>query len=87
MIDRSVLREHVAGLIAAASDGALSAAEALLPDASLTELGLNSLGVLRLIDVIDAEYGIDVAPNGMTPPDSIDALVDRMEHGGLRLTD
>jgi len=84
-MNRTVLRERLANMIEAASDGELSAADALVPAASLTDLGFDSLGYLRLIDKIEAEYGIDVALNGEAPPASVDALADHLHRHGLPL--
>jgi acyl carrier protein len=82
------LREHLASLIESATDGTvpaadLLAADALAPGVSLTELGLDSLGFLRLIDALEAEFGIEVALHGEPPPDSLDALADYLLSRGL----
>jgi acyl carrier protein len=86
-MDRSALRERLANMVAAASDGELAAGDALQPAASLTDLGLGSLGFLRLIDAVEAEYGIEVALDGTAPPDSVEALADQLERAGLPLAD
>jgi acyl carrier protein len=65
-------RERLAELVAAASDGDVSAADALAGTASLSDLGLSSLGLLRLIDAIEIEYGteLDLADD----PAALDSL-------------
>jgi acyl carrier protein len=49
-------RRQLAGLIATATSGAVSAAGALAADTSLYDLGVDSLGWLRLIDAIEVTY-------------------------------
>ncbi|RBQ14803.1 acyl carrier protein [Spongiactinospora rosea] len=53
-------KERLAGLVAAASDGEVSAAEALAADLPLSALGFTSLAQMRLIDAIEREFGVDV---------------------------
>jgi acyl carrier protein len=66
------LRERLAEMVAAASDGEVPADEALGDGASLRALGLSSLGYLRLIDAIESEFGVDVDLAG--DPASLDTL-------------
>lgn len=54
------LRHRLAELVATASDGDVRADDALRPGISLAELGLSSLGHLRLIDAVEAEYGVQL---------------------------
>ena len=76
----SSLRIRLAGAIADATDGAVSAQEVLSSDASLTALGMTSLGYVRLLDVLDSEFGVFVGFDE-TMPKTIDDLVRRVETG------
>jgi acyl carrier protein len=69
----TALRERLAALVASASDGAVSAADALASEHSLRALGLDSLGYLRLIDAVEAAYGVDISADQSTL-DSLDAI-------------
>jgi acyl carrier protein len=86
-MNRSALRERLADMVAAASDGDVSAAASLVPGASLTDLGLGSLGFLRLIDAIEVGYGIELALTGEPPPDTVDDLAGQLERCGLQFVD
>jgi acyl carrier protein len=48
----------IAGLVEQASDGLISAAEALRPDTDLQERGLTSLAFLQLVDAVENELGV-----------------------------
>jgi acyl carrier protein len=50
----------IANLVEHASDGLISAAEALKPDTDLQERGLSSLAFLQLVDAIENEVGVYV---------------------------
>ena len=50
----------IAGLVEHASDGLISAAEALDPETDLQEQGLSSLAFLQLVDAIENELGVYV---------------------------
>jgi acyl carrier protein len=54
------LRQALAAMIADASDGALTAADALAGTHALTALGLTSLARIRLIDAIEDTFAIDL---------------------------
>jgi acyl carrier protein len=54
------IRRMLADMIAEASDGEVSAEEALAGDHSLAALGLGSLALIRLIDAIEDTFGVDV---------------------------
>ncbi|NUW36732.1 acyl carrier protein [Nonomuraea sp. SMC257] len=56
------LRERLAGLVAEATDGEVEAADVLAGPARLTDLGVTSLGLLRLIDAVETEFGVEVDP-------------------------
>ncbi|MFI0423845.1 acyl carrier protein [Spongiactinospora sp. 9N601] len=53
-------KERLAELVATASDGEVSAAEALAAELPLSALGVTSLAQMRLIDAIEREFGVDV---------------------------
>ncbi len=50
----------IAGLVEHASDGLISASEALKPETDLQEQGLTSLAFLQLVDAIENELGVYV---------------------------
>ena len=50
----------IAGLVEQASDGLISATEALKPDTDLQERGLTSLAFLQLVDAVENELGVYV---------------------------
>lgn len=77
------LRDRVAELVDRATGGGVRAADALAGEASLTALGLDSLGLLRLVDAIEAEYGVEIdASGGGRRLDTLDDLVDRIIQAG-----
>ncbi len=73
------LRTTLADMIADASDGEITAEQALAGDHSLAALGLTSLALIRLIDAIEDSFGVDLDP-GADPSsfDSVDTLADRV---------
>lgn len=50
----------IADLVEHASDGVISASEALKPDTDLRERGLTSLAFLQLVDAVENELGVYV---------------------------
>ena len=73
------LRERLAELVAQASEGEITAAEALAENDSLTVLGLTSLGHLRLIDAVEREFGVPLDPDGsMAYLETVDRLADHL---------
>ncbi|MEU4565180.1 acyl carrier protein [Micromonospora sp. NPDC023956] len=72
------LRQRVAELVSAATGGEVSVAD-LTAGGSMIALGLDSLGLLRLVDAIELEYGVEVdlqAPGrGLDTLDDLVALV------------
>lgn len=72
------LRQRVAGLVSEATGGQVAVADLLAGD-SMIALGLDSLGLLRLVDAIELEYGVEVdlqAPGrGLDTLDDLVALV------------
>lgn len=53
------LRQQVAELVGEATGGQVAVAD-LLAGGSLVALGLDSLGLLRLVDAIELTYGVEV---------------------------
>ena len=47
----------------------------VLAGGSLVALGVDSLGMLRLVDAIELEYGVEIELSGNRPLDSLDDLV------------
>ena len=54
------LESVIAGLVEHASDGLISAAEAMQPHTDLQERGLTSMAFLQLVDAIENELGVYV---------------------------
>ncbi|WDZ83594.1 acyl carrier protein [Micromonospora cathayae] len=53
------LRQRIAELVSAATGGEVTVAD-LLAGGSMVALGVDSLGLLRLVDAIELEYGVEV---------------------------
>jgi acyl carrier protein len=72
----TTVRRRLAELVSAASDDLITADEALRATVPLTALGMSSLAQMRLIDAIEAEFGvqIDLAGDGVDLLDDLDAL-------------
>ncbi|WP_433254103.1 acyl carrier protein [Streptosporangium sp. CA-135522] len=71
-----VVRERLAAMVATASDGAVTAKEALAATVPLSALGVTSLAQMRLIDAVETEFGveIDLSGDGLGLLDDLDAL-------------
>jgi acyl carrier protein len=83
-VTRGALRSRLAELVEAASDGEVTAADALAPRASLSDLGIGSLEFVRLIDILESEYGIEVDLGGEADlMDSVDALEAYLKRHGV----
>ncbi|UWE12567.1 acyl carrier protein [Actinacidiphila bryophytorum] len=69
-------KRRLAELVAEASDGAITADQALTTRLPLTDLGLTSLSRMRLIDAVEDEYGVDIELDGAgwDLVDDLDAL-------------
>ncbi|WP_214321299.1 acyl carrier protein [Nonomuraea sediminis] len=65
------LRERLADMIAKATDGEVEPFDVLAGQARLTDLGVTSLAFLRLIDLVEAEFGVELDPAAL---DSLDEL-------------
>jgi len=73
------LRGTLAGMIADASDGEVTAEQVLAGHHSLAALGLTSLALLRLIDAIEDAFGVDLDLGAdHSSFDSIDTLADHL---------
>lgn len=55
-----ILRRRLAELVNEVTDGTVGADDALVSGASLVALGVDSLGLLRLIDAIEIEYDVEL---------------------------
>jgi len=78
------LRHDLATLVAEASDGQLSAAEALAEPESLGLLGLTSIGHVRLIQAVERRYGVTVEPDDdITALDTVHALAEYLRERGI----
>ncbi|WP_206024771.1 acyl carrier protein [Micromonospora zingiberis] len=74
-MDGTELRTRVAALVSEATAGEVSASD-VLAGGSMISLGVDSLGLLRLVDAIELEYGVEVELNdGGRTLDSLDDLV------------
>lgn len=71
-----MVRERLAAMVASASDGAVTAREALAATVPLSALGVTSLAQMRLIDAVETEFGveIDLSGDGFDLLDDLDAL-------------
>jgi acyl carrier protein len=74
-----LLRVRLASMIADASDGEVTAEQALAGGHSLAALGLTSLALLRLIDAIEDGFDVDLDLGAdLSSFDSIDALASHL---------
>ncbi|MEV6693585.1 acyl carrier protein [Micromonospora sp. NPDC051196] len=73
-MDDTELRERVAVLVSEATAGEVPAAD-VLAGGSLIALGVDSLGLLRLVDAIESEYGVEIELNAGGSLDTLDELV------------
>lgn len=74
------LRQRLAELVAAATEGDVGPAEVLAGGRSLRALGVGSLAFLRLVDAIEAEFGVelDLDAPGL---ETLDGLAGRVAAG------
>jgi acyl carrier protein len=79
MADPGQVKLELADMIAAASDGAVSAADVLAARHPLSALGLTSLARIRLIDVIEDSFGVDLdLDDDLSSFEHVDALAARL---------
>jgi len=64
---------RVVPLVEAAAEGFLAGHE-IPPDVSLRALGLGSMGFLRLIDALEAEFGIELDIAELSAQDTVIAI-------------
>jgi MbtH protein len=82
---RSRLRESLAAALEKASDGQVTAAEVLRADTSFVAMGVTSLTMVRLIDVIETE--LDVIVDMDHDPRVLEDLGSLVDHiAGQRLS-
>ncbi|MEQ4304753.1 acyl carrier protein [Plantactinospora sp. B6F1] len=78
------LRRDLATLVVEASDGQISAADALTEAESLGLLGLTSIGHVRLIQAVEQRYGVVVEPDDdVSALDTVPALADYLRERGI----
>lgn len=82
MTDQDKMRLRVAELIAAATSGAVADSEVLAGQVALHDLGVDSLGWLRLLDALELTYGveIDLASVDLHTA-TVDTIVGRVQAG------
>jgi acyl carrier protein len=69
------IHHELATLVAEASDGQISVAEALAESESLGLLGLTSMGYVRLIQAVERRYGVAVeVDDDLSTLDTVPAL-------------
>ncbi|XVQ87757.1 acyl carrier protein [Microbispora siamensis] len=71
-----MIKKRLAELVAESSDGAVTADEVLAATVPLSALGVTSITMLRLIDAIESEFGVefDLSEDGMDLLDDLDRL-------------
>lgn len=62
MLTRDELRDRLADLVSQATDGELTVAE-VRQGTILSDLGFGSLGLLRLVDAVELEFGVELDLN------------------------
>lgn len=76
------LRRQLAAMVAEASDGEVPAADALAGTAPLPQLGMTSLALLRLVDAVEARYGVEIDLADPAALDSVAGLADHLAARG-----
>ena len=80
----TALRERLAAMVQRSTGGQVSADDVLAGQATLTALGLDSLGHLRLIDAIEAEFGVETdLVDGGRRLDTLDDLARHLIANGV----
>jgi acyl carrier protein len=78
------LRERIAELVAAASDGEIEPAEVLAAGATFSDLGMTSLFYLRLIDGLEREFDLEFdLEEGTTSLDTVEKLAALLAERGV----
>ncbi|MBP2325821.1 acyl carrier protein [Kibdelosporangium banguiense] len=76
MRESGEVRRRVAQLVELATDGDVESGDVLAGRASLPDLGVTSLGYLRLIDALEREFGVDI--DTMAPLATLDDVVGQL---------
>ncbi|MEH1123088.1 acyl carrier protein [Micromonospora sp. CPCC 206061] len=77
------LHRELATLVAEASDGQISVAEALAESESLGLLGLTSMGYVRLIQAVERKWGVAIeADDDLSTLDTVPALAKYLHSTG-----
>lgn len=77
------LRRRVAELVSSASQGAVRTDDALAGQTPLHDLGLDSLGLLRLVDALELEYGVEIdLTDNRVRLNTVDDIVASLERHG-----
>ncbi|MER5633090.1 acyl carrier protein [Streptomyces nitrosporeus] len=72
-------RDRAARLVSDATEGQITVPEILAAGVTLLELGVGSLAALRLADVLEEEYGIELDLGGPSfRSESLDSLAARI---------
>ncbi|SCL34837.1 Phosphopantetheine attachment site [Micromonospora nigra] len=66
-------RRHIAELVSQATEGVVGVEDALAGE-SLVVLGVDSLGLLRLVDAIEQTYGVEIDLYGAVGLDTVDDI-------------
>jgi acyl carrier protein len=78
------LQQDLAALVAQASDGQITVADALAEPESLGQLGLTSIGYVRLIQAVELRYGVTVEPDDdISTLDTVRALAEYLRGQGI----
>jgi acyl carrier protein len=78
------LRDRVATMVSTATDGEVTAEEILAGGGSLAALGVGSLAVLRLVDALDDELGVQLDLDAPGTFDDFDDLVRTVQERAVR---
>ncbi|WP_143590696.1 acyl carrier protein [Thermoactinospora rubra] len=75
-----MIRQRLAALVEESSDGEVTAREAMASGLPLSALGLTSIARMRLIDAVEAEFGVevDLSEEGLAVLDDLDLLAARL---------
>ena len=72
-------RRELAQLMSDVTTGDIGVDEAMAEGVSLRDMGMNSLGLLRLLDVLELRYGVEIdTGDGGLQNSTLDALLDRI---------
>jgi acyl carrier protein len=85
MLTMISLKDRLAALIAKASEGTVTADKVLSRQGELSKLGLTSLAQLRVVDAIEAEFGVafDLEREDLSYLDSLDGMAAHLREQGV----